>query len=127
MNTAHILVCDDEEHIRESIRLILERQHYTLSFAANAQEALQQVKSSQPDIILLDIGTPQKTGLDILPQIKSISPKTEIIIITGYRSNGEIAEKIEQFEASYLNKPFKREQLLTKIEEVLNKRTKNNL
>ena len=127
MNTSHILVCDDEEHIRESIKLILERRGYALSFATNAQEALQQVKSSQPDLILLDIGMPQQQGLDILSEIKSLSPKTEIIIVSGYRSNGEIAKKIEQFDADYLNKPFKREQLLAKIEAALNKRAKNNL
>jgi DNA-binding response OmpR family regulator len=127
MNTPHILVCDDEEHIRESIRLILERKNYILSLAATAQEALQQVKSNQPDLILLDIGMPQEKGLDILSQIKSLSPKTEIIIVSGYRSNGEIAKKIEQFGASYLNKPFKRDELLAKIETVLSKRAKNNL
>ena len=54
-----ILVCDDEENIRESIRLILEDQPYSLSFAANGQEAIEKVKFLQPEVILLDIKMPK--------------------------------------------------------------------
>ena len=66
-----ILVCDDEEGIRESLKLILEND-YDLDFAKNGDEAIQKMKSAPADITLLDIKMPKRDGLETLKELRKI-------------------------------------------------------
>ncbi len=68
-----ILVCDDEEGIRESFKLILEN-HYDLQFATNGLEAVDMLKQAAPDAMLLDIKMPKVHSMEILKQIKKLKP-----------------------------------------------------
>ena len=115
-----ILVCDDEEGVRESFKLILE-DHYNLRFALNGLEAIETLKSFTPDLMLLDIKMPKTHGMEILRQIKKSKPKLPIIIVTGYQSVEMAQDSLKNGAADYIPKPFSSKQILKAIAETLKK------
>lgn len=119
MPNIKILVCDDEENIRESIKLILEKEPYDLSFATNGEELIKIIKSSHPDLILLDIKMPKLSGLDALEQIKQSSPKTKIIMLSGYEQPEIIKEALSRGAEDFLPKSFSGNELKDVIKKVL--------
>ena len=115
---ATILICDDEEGIRESFKLILD-ERYSLKFATNGIEALDMLKSFTPDLMLLDIKMPKLHGMEILKQIKKLKPKLPVIIVTGYQSVEMAQEAIKNGAADYIPKPFESKQILKAIKHIL--------
>lgn len=114
MDKPIILICDDEEGIRESLKLILEGD-YNLVFAKSGIEALDLVKKNKVDVVLLDIKMPKISGLETLQKIKEISADTAVIIITGYQSVDMAAQAIKAGAANYIVKPFDRKQVLDAV------------
>lgn len=111
MNTKKkILICDDEEGIRESLKLILEND-YDLIFAQNGDEAIQTMKASPVDITILDIKMPKKDGLETLKELKKISPSSKVIIATGYKSVDIAHEAMTLGATDYVVKPFDRDKI----------------
>ncbi len=119
MQKHKILICDDEEGIRESLRLILSDK-YELFFAETGQEAIETLKSS-PSIraLLLDIKMPKESGLDILKEIRSCGNDIPVIIITGYQSVEAATEAIKTGAKNYIIKPFESKNVLEAVEKVL--------
>ncbi|MBI5123899.1 MAG: response regulator [Candidatus Omnitrophica bacterium] len=105
-----ILVCDDEEGIRESLKLILEKD-YDLTFAQNGDEAIQKTKASPADITILDIKMPKKDGLETLKELKKINPSSKVIIATGYKSVDIAQEALNLGASDYIVKPFDRDKI----------------
>src|SRR3989338_699268 len=90
--TKKILICDDEEGIRESLKLILE-DFYSLIVATEGSQCLECLENGKDiGLVLLDIKMPQISGLDILKKIKEKQPGVNVIIITGYKSVETAAE-----------------------------------
>ena len=85
MQKKKILICDDEEGVRESLKLILE-DDYDLSFATTGNEAIEKTKKELSDLVILDIKMPKMSGLETLKELKKISPNTKVIIASGYKS-----------------------------------------
>ncbi len=108
-----ILICDDEEGIRESLKLILEKD-YDVEFAESGDEAIKKAKAGHADIVILDIKMPKKDGLETLKELKSISPSSKVIIATGYKSTDIAQEAIRLGASDYVVKPFDRNNI-TKI------------
>ena len=106
-----ILVCDDEEGIRESLKLILEKD-YEVIFAENGDIAIQKLKSAPADLVILDIKMPRRDGLDTLREIKKINPAQKVVIATGYRSVDTANEAVKLGATDYIIKPFDRKQVL---------------
>ena len=113
-----ILVCDDEEGLRESFKLVLE-DHYNLRFAHNGVEALETLKSFTPDLMLLDIKMPKVHGMEILRQVKALKPKLPVIIVTGYQSVETAQEALRNGASDYIPKPFDSKELLKAVSRVL--------
>ena len=109
-----ILICDDEEGIRESFKLILEDQ-YNLKFATNGPEALEMLKTLNPALMMLDIKMPKIHGLEVLKQIKQLKPKLPVIIVTGYQSVEMAQEALRLGAADYIPKPFESKQILKAV------------
>lgn len=114
-----ILICDDEEGVRESLNLILS-ESYELIPALNGEEAIARLKDT-PDIkaVLLDIKMPKKSGLDTLKEIKSFNKQIPVIIVTGYQSVETAAEAIKAGAANYIVKPLDKRLVLETIEKIL--------
>ena len=105
-----ILICDDEEGIRESLKLILEND-YDLVFAQNGEEAVNSMRTIPIDITILDIKMPKKDGLETLKELKKISPMSKVIIATGYKSVDIAKEAINIGAIDYVVKPFDRDKI----------------
>lgn len=118
-----VLVCDDEENIRESVKLILQDEPYLLAFAANGREVIKKVKQFKPEIIILDIKMPKLSGIDAIEQIKSINPDVKIIMISGYEQPDVIKEALSRGALDYLPKSFSGQQLKDAIKGVINKKS----
>lgn len=115
-----ILICDDEEGIRESLRLILE-DNYELTIAKNGKECMETL-SENKDIkaVLLDIKMPKQNGLEVMKEIKKNHPDIKVVIVTGYAS-AEIAQEAFDLGADgYIPKPFDRNNILQAITKITN-------
>ena len=119
MKKLSILICDDETGIRESLKLILERD-YLLDFVTHGKEAVDYVKKNPPDLVIMDIKMPQMNGLDALRDIRRVSSRVRILMITGYESSDVAAQAVRLGANDYLTKPFQRERVWEKVAALLN-------
>lgn len=112
-----ILIVDDERDIRELISDILEDEGYTTRLAGNSDQAMQEVNSDQPSLMILDIWLKDSNmdGIDILKVVKRDYPDVPVVIISGH-GNIEIAvAAIKQGAYDFIEKPFNIDQLLVVI------------
>ena len=109
-----VLICDDEEGIRESLKLILS-DDYNLRFVHNGLQAIELLKTFTPDAMLLDIKMPKQHGMEILRQIKKLKPSLPVIMVTGYQSVEMAQEAIHNGAADYIPKPFESKQILNAV------------
>jgi len=86
MTPARILIVDDHAKVREAIRMLLTRhpEYQICGEAATAQEAIYRSKEIAPDVILLDISLPDRSGLEVLPEIRNGSPRSLILIVSQH-------------------------------------------
>ena len=115
-----VLICDDEEGIRESLKLILS-DHYDLILTEDGKQCLECLeKAKDIEVVLVDIKMPKINGLDILKQIKEKYPKKKVVVVTGYKSVETATEAVKRGASGYIVKPFKSEEILEMVE-LLNK------
>ena len=110
-----ILICDDEEGIRESLKLIL-GDKYDLVFTCSGKECLDQLGAEKNiGLVLIDIKMPKQNGLETTREIKRLFPHIKVIVVTGY-SSAEIAQEATSAGAfDYIVKPFESREILKKI------------
>lgn len=113
-----IWVIDDELSIREGIVMTLETEYEILSFA-DAESALERIKSKVPDLILLDIGLPGMDGIEALKKIKSLYPDLLIIMITAYEEIQTVIDAMKLGAYDYIIKPIIMPGLRTAIRNAL--------
>lgn len=114
-----ILICDDEEGVRESLKLILS-DHHDLVIVDGGQQAMHALEHTKEiGLAFLDIKMPKVNGLDVLTEIKSKYPKVKIIMVTGYRSVETAAEATRLGACGYIIKPFKSEEILEAVKKHL--------
>ena len=107
MQKPKILLVDDEAGLRQSIRVFIEpRFDCDILEAANGQEALDKVASYHPDIIFLDIKMPGVSGLDIIQNIKKLSPASRIVIVSAWTSSEVMNKAIVMGAEDYISKPL---------------------
>jgi len=102
-----ILVVDDEFHLRDSIRILLEKDGYQVATAATGEDALEAMESSPAQVVISDIRMPGMDGIQLLQHIKSRYPQTEVIMLTGYPTIEAAVNAIKQGAYDYVTKPFK--------------------
>jgi len=105
-----ILICDDEEGVRESLKLILS-DHFDLIVTDSPQQCLDAFKNQNGHVglVLLDIKMPKTSGLDVLSVIKQKSPKLPVVMVTGYHAVQAAKESSARGASAYLTKPFNKE------------------
>ena len=81
---AKVLVVDDEENIRKTLREILEDEAHQVVLAGDGEAALKLFRDEEPDIVLLDIQLPKKDGLAVLEAMKACKTDAEVIMISGH-------------------------------------------
>jgi signal transduction histidine kinase len=122
-----LLLIDDEEGIRKILGLSLRDAGYEVITAADGIHGLEYLRQENPPIVLTDIKMPGMDGMEVLQRIKSISPDTEVIMITGH-GEMDLAIKSLQLEASdFITKPIHDEALLGAIRRAEEKLALKNL
>ena len=120
-NTPRILIVDDENGPRQSLRMLL-KEDYDVSLATGVDDALAQLKEALVDIIITDIRMPHKTGMDLLREVREEHDDIEFIILTGYGELDTAMKAIEYGAFAYLEKPFDHRIMLEKIRACVEKR-----
>jgi two-component system, OmpR family, KDP operon response regulator KdpE len=113
-----ILVVDDEEQIRRALKSILSTRGYTLEMAATAHEALMKAIDAPPDLVVLDLALPDRSGIEVCRELRTWM--TAPILILSVRANE--ADKIAALDEGaddYLTKPFSAGELLARIRALL--------
>ena len=116
-----VLLVDDDPELVESVRIALTTQGYEVLIASDGAEALARVERDRPDLMLLDLVMPRRSGLTVLDRMHHTAMRsTPIIMMTG-------TEEVRHREAArlrgvsvFLSKPFAIEQLLEEVETILN-------
>jgi two-component system KDP operon response regulator KdpE len=111
---AKILVIDDEKSIRRFLEISLQSQGYALYLAKSATEGIRICDDQHPDIVILDLGLPDMTGLDVLKKIREKS-NVPIIILTVNNTDKEKETLLDSGADDYLTKPFSMTELLARI------------
>jgi two-component system response regulator ResD len=118
MSEGLILVVDDEAHIRELVRLYLEKEGFKVTAAADGEEALRKARTLSPQLIILDIMLPKLDGWDVCREVRKTA-RTPIIMLTA---KGEEFDKVLGLELGaddYLTKPFSPRELVARVKAIL--------
>lgn len=114
MNNPEILIIDDEQAIRKLLEISLESNGYKIRQASNGKEGLIMAANYQPELILLDLGLPDRSGHEILKELRIWYQKA-IIILSVQNSEQDIVQALDNGATDYLTKPFRTAELMARI------------
>ena len=112
---AHVLVVDDDEEIRASLRRGLSFEGFRVSLAGDGEEALRRVGAEPPDLIVLDIMMPGLDGLEVVRRLRAAGDRSPIIMLTARDAVPDRVAGLEGGADDYLVKPFAFSELLARI------------
>jgi two-component system response regulator PilR (NtrC family) len=116
-----ILVVDDEKSMREILQIFLNNEGYSVSVADNGQSATEAVKKDIFDLIITDMKMPKVGGLDLLKNVKKITPDTVVVIITAFGSTESAVEAMKLGAYDYIQKPFQMDDIRLVVKNSLEK------
>jgi DNA-binding NtrC family response regulator len=117
-----VLVVDDELDIRESLEILLSSEGYSVDQAQNAAEGLQRMEVSGYDLVLLDLMMPDRSGMDVLQEVRQHDRETPIFMITAYGSVEAAVHALKLGANDYFSKPWDNEKLLIEIDRMIVRR-----
>ncbi len=116
-----ILVVDDEADIRESLELLLTGENYTVDMADNAATGLRKFESGTYELVLLDLMMPDRSGMDVLADIRQRDVDTPVFMLTAYGSVEVAVRALKSGANDYFAKPWDNEKLLIEIDRMISK------
>jgi two-component system, NtrC family, response regulator PilR len=119
---AKILVVDDDQGMREFLEIMLTRESYRVTAAANVEKALNRCQKEQFDLVITDLKMPGADGIEFLKRLKDISPETTVILITAYASGETALTAMKEGAYDYIEKGFDVEELKLTIRNALSKK-----
>ena len=114
---ARILVVNDDESIRNTMKAILKDEGYIVDSAATGSEAVQKTEETAYNVVLIDIRLPDMDGVELLKLMKAAVPRTRKIMVTGYPSMHNAITALNKNADAYLIKPVDLEKLLNTVKE----------
>jgi two-component system response regulator AtoC len=111
-----IRIADDEELIRKSLVRLLRDEGYDVDAVGTAAEVLELVRTTPPDILILDLRLPDGSGLDLLPRLKTLAPDLKVVVITAFGDLPTAVEAMRQGATDFLKKPYEMEEILFAVE-----------
>lgn len=115
---AKILIVEDDAHIRRLLRATMQRAGHEVAEAADARAALALLDIEKPDVVLLDLGLPDRDGLELIGPIRQRSAAT-IIVVSARDDSAEKVAALDLGADDYLTKPFDTDELLARIRATL--------
>jgi len=113
-----ILVVDDEEQIRRALKAILSTRGYVLEMAATGEEALLKAIDAPPDLVVLDLALPDRSGIDVCRELRAWM-SAPILILSVRANEVDKIEALDEGADDYLTKPFSAGELLARIRALL--------
>ncbi len=123
MQTAKILVADDEQNLRRVLVTMLRRDGHEVLQAANGAEAIERL--SEVDVVITDLRMPGADGMEVLRTASRSFPQVPVIMITAYGSVGQAVEAIKAGAFDYIEKPFEQDAIRTIVEKAIGQATAN--
>jgi len=117
-----VLVVDDELDIREGLETLLSLEGYNVDLAANGTEGLRKIESRAYDMVLLDLMMPDRSGMEVLREIRERDTETPVFMITAYGSVEVAVTALKNGASDYFSKPCDNEKLLIEIDRMISKR-----
>ena len=120
-----ILFVEDDDSLRESATLVLERVGFAVTAVGDGQEALDIFSSSRFDLVLLDVMLPSVDGFDVCREIRRTA-RTPIVMLTARTETAEVVAGLELGADDYVTKPFERSELVARVRAVLRRGVPDN-
>jgi two-component system nitrogen regulation response regulator NtrX len=114
-----VLVIDDDKSVRDSLKMILEYEHFNVEFAENGERGLQRVDQSALDAVLLDVKMAGIDGIEVLTRLKEKNERLPVIMISGHGTLETAVEATKLGAFDFLSKPLDRDKLLVTIRNAL--------
>ncbi|MDR3610532.1 MAG: sigma-54 dependent transcriptional regulator [Ignavibacteriaceae bacterium] len=121
-NNLSVLIVDDEEIQRESISSYLKRRGYVTHTAENGEKGIHYVSNNVVDIVLTDFRMPGANGMEVLKQVKEISPEIDVVVITAFGNVQDAVDLMKSGAYDYLTKPIDLDELDNILERLKEKR-----
>ena len=119
--SSRILIADDEPNIVISLEYLMKREGYEVLIARDGQEALDTILRERPQLVLLDVMMPNKTGFEVCQQVRATESvkDTPILMLTAKGRETDIAKGLGVGATAYLSKPFSTKEIAQKVRELL--------
>ena len=116
-----VLIVDDEPNIVISLEFLVKKEGFTVAVAVDGEEALAKVAEFSPDLILLDVMMPKKSGFEVCEALRADPARSglKIIMLTAKGRDTEMAKGLALGADAYMTKPFSTKDLIARIREVL--------
>jgi DNA-binding response OmpR family regulator len=119
--TKRILIADDEQNIVISLEFLMKREGFEVLIASDGEEAIRRVRAEQPDLVLLDVMMPKKSGFEVCQEIKAdpALAAVRILMLTAKGRDTEVAKGLALGADAYMTKPFSTKELVEKVRGLL--------
>jgi DNA-binding response OmpR family regulator len=119
--SGRILIADDEANILISLEYLMKRQGYEVLVARDGQEALDQLRAHRPQLVLLDVMMPRKSGFEVCSELRADEAirDTLVLMLTAKGRDTDVAKGLGVGADAYMTKPFSTKELAQKVAELL--------
>ncbi len=107
-----VLIVDDDDTLRATLKKIFDKAGYETQTARNAQEAVKVFSEGAWDLVLADLKMPRRDGLSLLDELRELRPEAKVVIMTAYGDEGTQQDALRRGAFAYLDKPVSRGELL---------------
>ena len=116
-----VLIADDEVNIVISLEFLMKREGFEVSVAKDGAEAVDKIRAERPDLVLLDVMMPKKTGFEVCQEIRADADvaSTKILMLTAKGRDTEMAKGLALGADAYMTKPFSTKELVGEVKKLL--------
>ena len=116
-----VLIADDEVNIIISLEFLMKREGFDVSVAKDGEEAVEKIRSERPDLVLLDVMMPKKTGFEVCQEVRADAELggMKILMLTAKGRDTEMAKGMALGADAYMTKPFSTKELVSEVKKLL--------
>ncbi|ATE60418.1 response regulator transcription factor [Thauera sinica] len=116
-----ILIADDEQNIVISLEFLMKREGYEVTIANDGDEAVRRIREDRPDLVLLDVMMPKKSGFDVCQEVRADPALASvcILMLTAKGRDTEVTKGLALGADAYMTKPFSTKELVEKVRSLL--------
>ena len=116
-----VLIADDEQNIVISLEFLMKREGFEVLVANDGDEAIQRIRAERPDLVLLDVMMPKKSGFEVCQEVKAdpALAAVRILMLTAKGRDTEVAKGLALGADAYMTKPFSTRELVDKVRSLL--------